>query len=59
MSRRFSDSLRVARSIGFELPDLGEEAKLEAGDRLELPAGTRHGAVVGESGVICLEGHRP
>ena len=29
---------------------------LRAGDRLDLPAGTRHGAVVGEDGVICWEG---
>jgi len=29
---------------------------LRAGDRLDLPAGTRHGAVVGGDGVICWEG---
>ncbi len=48
----------VAGSISLQLPDAGEEAQLEPGDRLELPAGTRHGAVVGSSGVICLEGRR-
>ena len=32
---------------------------LTAGDRLELPAGTRHDAVVGPGGVACLEAHRP
>ena len=48
----------VVGGIRFQLPDAGEEADLGPGDRLELPAGTRHGAVVGDSGVICLEGHR-
>lgn len=48
----------VSGSIVFELPDRKEQAVLEAGDRLELPAGTRHGAVVGNQGVVCLEGHQ-
>jgi quercetin dioxygenase-like cupin family protein len=29
---------------------------LKPGDRLELPAGTPHGAVVGDKGVTCWEG---
>ncbi len=29
---------------------------MKAGDRLELPAGTPHGAIVGEEGVVCWEG---
>jgi quercetin dioxygenase-like cupin family protein len=29
---------------------------MKAGDRLELPAGMPHGAVVGEDGVVCWEG---
>jgi quercetin dioxygenase-like cupin family protein len=29
---------------------------MEPGDRLDLPAGTPHGAVVGEDGVVCWEG---
>jgi hypothetical protein len=32
---------------------------LAAGDRLELPAGTIHDAVVGPDGVTCLEAHLP
>jgi hypothetical protein len=31
---------------------------LNAGDRLELPAGTLHDAIVGPRGVVCLEAHR-
>jgi uncharacterized protein YjlB len=40
-------------SIVFGLPDEGRELDLAAGDRLELPAGTRHDAVVGGTGVTC------
>jgi mannose-6-phosphate isomerase-like protein (cupin superfamily) len=32
---------------------------LRLGDRLELPAGTSHGALVGDEGVTCLEAHLP
>ena len=46
-------------SIAFGLPDLGRTVDLAAGDRLELPAATRHDAVVGPSGVTCLEAPLP
>lgn len=46
-------------SITFGLPGSGRSVALEAGDRLELPAGTRHDAVVGPDGVTCLEAHLP
>ena len=46
-------------SIVFGLPDLGRSLALAGGDRLDLPAGTRHDARVGGSGVTCLEAHRP
>ena len=46
-------------SIVFGLPDRGERAALEVGDRLDLPAGTSHDAVVGPVGVTCLEAHIP
>ena len=48
----------VRGSITFGLPDAGEELTLNHGDRLELPAGVRHNAVVGSRGVACLEAHR-
>jgi mannose-6-phosphate isomerase-like protein (cupin superfamily) len=44
-------------SIRFGLPDTGTTVDLAAGDRLELPATTRHDAEVGASGVTCLEAH--
>ena len=37
----------------------GRAVELATGDRLELPAGTSHDAVVGPSGVTCLEAHLP
>lgn len=46
-------------SIRFGLPGLGEVVDLAPGDRLDLPAGTRHDAVVGGGGVTCLEAHLP
>jgi len=45
-------------SITFGLPEEGRQVALKAGDRLELPAGTQHNAIVGENGVRCLEAHR-
>ncbi len=48
----------IRGSITFGLPELGQKLTLNAGDRLDLPAGTVHDAVVGEQGVVCLEGHK-
>jgi quercetin dioxygenase-like cupin family protein len=48
----------VQGSITFGLPKEGRKVSLQAGDRLDLPAGVRHDAVVGPEGVVCLEGHR-
>ena len=48
----------VRGSITFGLPELGQKLTLNVGDRLDLPAGTVHDAVVGAQGVICLEGHK-
>ena len=45
-------------SITFHL-GTGGAVELDRGDRLELPAGTVHDAVVGSAGVSCLEAHRP
>lgn len=44
-------------SIIFGLPGSGEQVTLEAGDRLDLPAGMVHDARVGSEGVVCLEAH--
>jgi quercetin dioxygenase-like cupin family protein len=46
-------------SITFGLPGRGSTVALGEGDRLELPAGTSHDAIVGADGVTCLEAHLP
>ena len=48
----------VRGSITFGLPELGEQLTLKSGDRLDLPAGIVHDALVGPQGVSCLEAHR-
>lgn len=47
----------VAGSVTFTMPD--HAVLLQAGDRLALPAGTLHGALVGPDGVRCHEAHLP
>jgi quercetin dioxygenase-like cupin family protein len=44
-------------SIVFGLAEQGTSIDLRAGDRLDLPAGTLHDALVGPEGVACLEAH--
>ena len=46
-------------SVRFRLPSSGGVVDLPVGDRLDLPAGTPHDAVVGRDGVACLEAHLP
>jgi quercetin dioxygenase-like cupin family protein len=46
-------------SIHFGLPATNGAIELAAGDRLDLPAGTSHDALVGADGVACLEAHLP
>jgi quercetin dioxygenase-like cupin family protein len=47
----------VDGSIKFDLPTRHQTINLTAGTRLDLPNGTRHSAVVGPDGVVCLEAH--
>jgi uncharacterized protein YjlB len=49
----------AAGSIRFGLPGEGMVVDLAVGDRLDLPAGTSHDALVGPVGVTCLEAHVP
>lgn len=59
-SHTFDKVIYVVRGeITFGLPDSGESVTLSEGDRLELPAGILHDAIVGPHGVVCLEAHRP
>ena len=43
-------------SITFQVE--GEDVTMKPGDRLDLPAGTAHGALVGPEGCTCLEAYR-
>jgi len=47
----------VDGTIRFDFPTRSESYNLQAGDRLDLPAGIRHSATVGPDGVSCLESH--
>lgn len=49
----------VRGSITFGLTGPDRALGLGPGDRLELPAGSSHDAVVGPAGVACLEAHLP
>ncbi|MEO5966563.1 MAG: cupin [Candidatus Limnocylindrales bacterium] len=49
----------AAGSIRFGLPGHGSLVELRPGDRLDLPRGTAHDALVGADGVTCLEAHLP
>ena len=46
----------VSGSITFHTSD--GDAELSGGDRLEVPAGTRHSATVGPEGCRCVEAPR-
>jgi quercetin dioxygenase-like cupin family protein len=48
----------VDGSITFVLDGKDERLELQAGDRMVLPAGTVHSAVVGDGGCTCIEGRR-
>ena len=48
----------VDGSITFVLEGEGQPLELKPGDRMVLPAGTVHSAIVGPSGCTCIEGKR-
>jgi len=48
----------VDGSITFVLEQEGRQLVLESGDRMVLPAGALHSAIVGPSGCTCIEGQR-
>ena len=48
----------VEGSITFMLEPEGKRVDLSSGDRIVLPPGTVHSAVVGPTGCTCIEGKR-
>ena len=45
----------VEGTLEITLPDCNQRVRLRAGDRVEIPAGVRHGTIVGSSGAKCVE----
>ena len=45
-------------SITFLIGPGDDPVELRAGEGFELPPRTRHGAIVGDAGCTCVEGHR-
>jgi quercetin dioxygenase-like cupin family protein len=48
----------VDGSITFVLEKEGRRLELKPGERMVLPAGTVHSAIVGPRGCTCIEGQR-
>lgn len=45
----------VEGGIEVTFPDSNQRTTLRVGDRVDIPAGVRHGIIVGGSGVKCME----
>jgi quercetin dioxygenase-like cupin family protein len=45
----------VEGTLEITLPDTNQRVKLRGGDRVEIPAGIRHGTIVGSTGAKCVE----
>ena len=45
----------VDGTVEVLLPDVNQRVKLNAGDRIDLPAGVRYGTIIGASGAKCVE----
>ena len=46
----------ISGEISFSFPALGLSYTLHSGDRLIIPEGIEHSALVGSQGVTCIEG---
>ena len=42
-------------TVEITLPDSNQRVILRSGDRLDVPAGVRHGTIVGSGGARCVE----
>ncbi len=45
----------IEGTLEITLPDANQRMTLRAGDRLDVPAGVRHGTIVGVGGAKCVE----
>lgn len=55
-SHSYRKILYVAEGSITFTPTGQSPVKMQPGDRIDIPAGTPHGAVVGSDGVVCWEG---
>jgi uncharacterized cupin superfamily protein len=42
-------------TLEVTLPDSNHQVRLRSGDRIDIPAGVRHGTIIGSSGAKCVE----
>lgn len=49
----------VEGSLEITLPDSNQRLNLRPGDRVEIPAGLRHGTIVSSKGATCVEAALP
>jgi len=45
----------IEGTLDVTLPDSNQSVRLRAGDRIDIPAGVRHGSMVGFGGAKCVE----
>ena len=45
----------ISGSLELTLPDTNQRTIIKTGDRVDIPAGVRHGTNVGSTGVECVE----
>ena len=45
----------IEGTLNVVLPDSNQQVRLRGGDRMDIPAGVRHGIIAGSSGVRCME----
>jgi mannose-6-phosphate isomerase-like protein (cupin superfamily) len=45
--------------VELVFPDSNQRVVLRSGDRTDIPAGVRHGTIVGKSGAKCVEASLP
>lgn len=45
----------IEGTVEVTLPDSNQRVTLRTGDRIDIPAGIRHGTIVGRTGAKCVE----
>jgi len=45
----------IEGNVEVILPDSNQRVILKSGDRMDVPAGVRHGTIIGSSGAKCVE----